>query len=233
MRATYSSYQTQFAGMGGNGFSFMPFGGDYTEMGSLGMLINLNSTFMLVLLFELFSLFFFSSSSGLFIFLVPLGLIFRSVPFLRGFGAALVAIGVGFYIFYPVLLGLTGVMLGPLYSNSKMDSSNVFSVSDAAQLETRELGAHDAFNPDNSGLGGTSIFSYNPTDPYPGPLKPLTSGDKSSPVDLGVYFNLTALNFLRAVFIPTAGLIVTVSFVRDLAALMGEEVDASKLIAMI
>ncbi len=227
MRATYSSYSTQFPGMGGNGYSFMPFSGDYTLLGSFGMLTNLNSTFLLALLFQLFSLFFFSSSSGLFIFLVPVGLILRSVPFIRGFGGSLVAIGIGFYIFYPILLAFTGLLLAPLYSG--IDSTSQLGIADASQLEAKELAIHTPFS--STGLAGDNIFSYNPGDPYPGPLMP-TAG-KDSPPKLGIYFNLTALNFLRAILIPTAGLIVTVSFVRDLAAIFGEEVDASKLIAMI
>ena len=235
MRATYSSYATQFSAMGGNGYSFTPLSGDYTLLGSFGMLLNLNSTFIITLIFELFSLFFFSSSSGLFIFLIPIGLILRSVPFMRGFGGSLVALGFGFYFFYPIILAFSGILLAPIYHG--MDSSDKLKIggqhiSDIAQLEAAELGPHSPGNPYN--LGGTSIFSYNPGDPYPRPLMPLGgSTDRDSPPDLGVYFNLTALNFLRSVLIPTAGLIVTVSFVRDLAAIFGEEVDASKLIAMI
>ncbi len=226
MRATYSSYSTQLQGMGGNGFSFTPMAGDYTLLGSLGMLLNLNSTFVIALLLQLFSVFFFSASAGLFAFLVPVGLLLRSVPFMRGFGGSMVAIGVGFYLFYPAMLALTGYVLAPLYKGH--DASDKLGISSVAQLN------EDALAP--IGIEGASIASYTPFKPYPGFFKSACVGSYTGtecPVDIVLYFNLTALNFLRAILVPSAGIIVAVAFVRDLSVLFGEEVDASKLIAMI
>ncbi len=214
IRATYSKYESSPAGLGGNGYSSSPYSGDWTTLGTLGMLLNLNSSFLLAVLFEFFSLAFFASASGLFIFLVPIGLVLRSVPFLRQFGGSLVAIAVGFYIFYPLFLAMLGLMLPPLYAghDARDAISGIDSISAAQTSEQK--------------LTGDNVFSY--FNSYPDVWI-----EHNGQPDLGIYFKLTALNFIRAIFLPSVGLIITVTFVRDLSGLFGEEVDASRLVQLV
>lgn len=239
IRATFTQSITDVPGIGGTGFSLSPLAGDWTLMGSLQMLLNLNTTFMLALLFQYFSLAIFSASSGLFLFLVPIGLILRCMPYLRGFGGALAAIGVGFYILYPFYLALLGVMVPPLYPVE----GSAADLSEAPSLDVL-VGREQA-------ITGTSIFSYfysmpeipsktqakaleDPADcPAPLNLFGWRVGKCFYTVNLAPLFQLTALNFLRAVLLPSAGILVIVLFVRDLSTLFGEEVDASKLIQMV
>ncbi|MBI4399550.1 hypothetical protein HY570_02265, partial [Candidatus Micrarchaeota archaeon] len=41
----------------------------------------------------------------------------RSLPFLRGFGGALISISLGLFIFYPFMLVLDALLFLPLYNN--------------------------------------------------------------------------------------------------------------------
>ncbi|VVB56711.1 Uncharacterised protein [uncultured archaeon] len=237
IRATFSQSMTEVPGIGGVGFTLAPLSGDWTLMGSVQMLLNLNTTFMLALLFQYFSLAIFSSSSGLFLFLVPIGLILRCMPYLRGFGGALASIGIGFCILYPMYLALLGIMLPPLYTSPALANFDPHSVA----------GSVSSLVASEQGLTGTSIFSYfysmpDVPDSSGGILKATAVEDPTKcgilgrcfyTVNLAPLFELTALNFLAAVLLPSAGLLVIVSFVRDLSVIFGEEVEASKLMQMV
>ncbi len=234
IRATFSQSMTEVPGIGSTGFSLSPLAGDWTMMGPLQMMLNLNTTFMLSLLFQYFSLAIFSSASGLFFFLVPIGLILRCVPYLRGFGGALAAIGVGFYILYPMFLALIGIMLPPIYAPQLVILSSI-------------PPSVDSMVGKEQSITGQNIYSYfysmpEITDSQSSILRTTGIEDPNScaglgrcfyTVNLAPLFELTALNFLRAVLLPAAGLLVIVSFVRDLSAIFGEEVEASKLMQMV
>lgn len=247
LRATHTNYDTVVPGIGGNGFSYSDYAGDWGTSGTLGMLLNLNTTFLLSLLFLKFSLLFFTANSGLFVFLVPLGLILRSAPFMRGVGGALVAIGVGFFIGYPILLALLGSVLPPIYAGH-----------DASELAAGTMGTPKCsygdmqclsdltqnWQNDEQSLTGKDMTSYRWSGPPSPRIFILTAGnpDVNNDVnngwpmrqpDLAAYYRLTALDFLRALLLPSAGLIILITFVRDLSAIFGEEVDAGKLVQLI
>ena len=233
MRATYNKYVPDGAGLiGSGGFSVSPLSGDWTMSGNLNMLLNLNTTFLLSLLFQLFSLLLFSTKSGLFLFLVPIGLVMRSIPFLREAGGGLVAIGVGFYILYPMFLAIIAITLPPLYAGH--DATNITGFPSAQAIAENE-----------DTITGTNIFSYWFDLPE---LKKRAKGVQGTSydswgakvtgpllytIDLSPLYIMSAYNFIRAILIPSAGLIIIVSFVRDLAAIFGGEVDASRLIGMV
>jgi hypothetical protein len=206
-------------------------------MGPLQMMLNLNTTFLLSLLFQYFSLAIFSSKSGLFLFFVPLGLIIRSIPYLRGFGGALASIGVGFYILYPMFLAIIGLTLPPivLYENNALFGAY------------QKNGLNYIVQKEHS-ITGTAFSYYNSMPDFEdwgnGMLKAAAVESPSDPecegaskcfytANLAPLFELTALNFIRAILLPSAGLIVIVSFVRDLSAIFGEEVEASRLVQMV
>ncbi|MFH1306237.1 MAG: hypothetical protein ABIH83_01090 [Candidatus Micrarchaeota archaeon] len=233
MRATYSNYDNQGLGLGMNGFSYAPYSGDYTTTGAMGMLMNLNTGFMLTNLFEYFSLAFFASSTGFLIFLVPIGFLLRSVPFLRGLGGGLVAIGVGFYIMYPIIFAMLAIALPPAITN---DASKVF---DDRYCGGKDCGTGnnlqlkiDKVQADEESITGKNIFSY--FDDHPNPKINTNPNDEEFPrVDLATFFRLTAINFIRTFFLPTVGLVITISIIRDMSGLLGDEVDATKLVQMV
>ncbi|MDE1798682.1 MAG: hypothetical protein KGH63_04745, partial [Candidatus Micrarchaeota archaeon] len=163
------------------------------------------------------------------------GLVLRSVPFLRQFGGSLVAIAVGFYLFYPVIFGLLGMLLPPIYYGQ--DASDL-----TAQLSAQHPGEPgfptsnaDGLMKNEQSITGDNIFSY--FNSYPSVL--MEDGCLPNPPDglcapnLGEYFSLTALNFVRSVLLPSVGLILTVMFVKDLSGLFGEEVDAGRLVQLV
>lgn len=223
MRATYNKYVPDGAGIiGSGGFSVSPLSGDWTMSGNLNMLLNVNTTFLLSLLFQLFSLLLFSTKSGLFLFLVPIGLVMRSIPFLREAGGGLVAIGVGFYILYPMFLAIIAITLPPLYAGH--DAINVTGFPSAQAIAENERT-----------ITGTDIFSYwfDLPDLYKRAKGAQDTNKTFYTINLSPLYEMSAYNFIRALLIPSAGLVVIVSFVRDLAAIFGGEVDASRLIGMV
>jgi hypothetical protein len=234
IRATYSNFDNQLPVLGQNGFSYTPFSGDWTMLGTLGMLLNLNTSFLLAALMELFSLAFFASANGLFIFLVPIGLVLRSLPFLRHFGGGLVAIAVGFYIFYPLTFAMLALTLPPLYHGQDADDiARGFGLSCPASNDpTAPACLQEALTSEQTLTGSFGEYLVDHPAPWIEPC-----GDSQSSLSCvpnpGVYFKLTALNFIRAIFLPTVALLLTVTFVRDLSALFGEEVDAGRLIQLV
>ncbi len=239
IRATFNNFLPQMAGLGGNGYSNSPHSGDWTTIGTMNMLLNLNSTFLLSILLQYFALVFFSASNGFFIFLVPVGFLFRSIPFGRPIGSTLVAIGVGLYIFYPIVFAMMGLIVPNLYVGGGGDVSGVLSAqADSSIRSDPSIQSSDPVRQMSAIYARESALASNPYDAYTGgedslPNALLHPANSGKLVDLPQYFRLTALNFLRAVLFPSVGLLLAVMFIRDLAALLGEEVDASKLIQMV
>jgi hypothetical protein len=238
MRATASKFKNTGAiGLGANGYQDYAYSGDYTTNGSLSMILNMNTMFLLSTMFLYFSLLFFTYSGGLFIILVPIGLVLRLVPFMRGFGGALVALGVGLYVMYPMMLAMMGMVVPPLYEGVGVEASKLVKMHvwhgtlyartfEAQQCGSDTAGIHnclqDVFGEEQA-MTGNSIFDYYDRVP-----DVMNVDDK-----LYAYYELTALNFLRTTLLPLAGLLVIGGFVRDLSAIFGEEVDTSKLVQLI
>ncbi|MFH0927658.1 MAG: hypothetical protein V1822_03700 [Candidatus Micrarchaeota archaeon] len=232
MRATHNNYDNQGLGFGMNGYSYSMYSGDYTTSGTLGMLLNLNTGFMLTLLFEYFSLVFFSASNGFFFALIPLGLIMRSVPFLRSFGGGMVALGVGLFIFYPLVLAMSGIMLGPIYHGQ--DASQVYAGYYGGSAAGSLQSMITMVVKDENSITGASSTSYVDSHPQP----KVASGDdpnikNMANVNFSEFFRLTSQNFVRAVLVPTAALLVTIAFIANLAIVFGGEIDASKLTQLV
>ncbi len=238
IRASFNNFLPQNAGIGGNGYSNSPYSGDWTVIGTMNMLLNLNSTFLLSILLQYFALVFFSASNGFFIFLVPVGFLLRSIPFGRPVGSTLVAIGVGLYIFYPIVFAMLGLVVPNLYAAGGGDVSGTLaaradSTTTNPSIQSGEpLRQMAGIYARESALASNSYTAYTGgEDSLPHALLHPANSDKL--VDLPQYFRLTALDFLRAVLFPSVGMLLVVMFIRDLAAILGEEVDASKLIQMV
>lgn len=232
MRATRNNYDNQGLGFGMNGYSHAKFSGDYTSIGTLGMLLNLNTGFMITLLFQYFSLVFFTGANGFFFALIPFGLIMRSIPYLRSFGGGMVALAVGLFIFYPLILAMSGVMLGPLYDGQ--DASDAYAKYYGGNAQGKLGASVIAVEGNEASITGDGVTSY--VNSYPQPK--ITDGqdpiiDDMDTINFSKLFELTSQNFLRAVFFPTAALLVTVAFIANLAIVFGGEIDASKLVQMV
>lgn len=224
VRASFNNYVSE-GFIGGKGVSISPYSGDYTTNGTMNMLLNLNSTFMLSALFEYFSLFFFASASGLFVLFVPVGLFLRSMPFMRGTGATLIAIGAAFYIFYPLLFAMIGL------------ASNSAGINNYAATQMPSSLGSDAAQKIDSIVQMEQKLANNKRDAYTGGEdslpKPMLQYEGGKNVDVPKYFLMTSYNFIRAVMLPTIALVITAMFAKDLAALLGEELDASRIAQLV
>lgn len=121
--------------IGGAGNSVAKYSGEYTISGMLGGLLNTVSTTYLSSIFILFTLEFLTS--GLFAYFLPIGILLRSVPFMRGFGGALIALVLVMYIGYPVMMMADLFLWYPSYS-----AMNVQSTLGSAPNEVSPIGSN-------------------------------------------------------------------------------------------
>ncbi|MEM4137374.1 MAG: hypothetical protein QXV64_00640 [Candidatus Anstonellaceae archaeon] len=215
----------------------------YNYMAVFNFLLNLNNFYLFNVLTHYFLLFFLSSSSGLIIFLLPVGLFFRCMPFLKNVGAAMIAIGIGFYILFPFGYALYGLLLENtqtklaihcLVFNSDdvcKDSSTINIIKTDFFITNKfsyladlvEVGSFTKDTFPNS----DAIFKYGEDKKTLQPIFP-KSKESFSP-NLNIYIGLSAINFILAFFIPSIILLAVLSFVRDLASILGGDIDVSKL----
>ncbi len=167
-------------------------------------------------LMALFSLFNFSyilefvTSGFLFVFL-PLGLLLRSFPFMRGLGSILICITVSFALMYPLILSLVyldfktahPILVPPLTDDMEAyvpDSSINARANSISVLNIFENSIKDNIFPNGILVG--DILAY------------------------------TASVFLIGVFIPTLALLAAVASVGYMNRFLGEEVDLSRIVQM-
>ncbi len=209
IRATTNKYDTTLPPFGALGTSTSPFSGDYSVSGMHGTLLQLNTVFLLSLLLQYFSLALFSSGQGILLMLLPIGLVLRTVPFMRGFGGALVALAVSLYFVYPIMLSLLLLMLGQLSGYDLSQRQGGLDMAGAIRYENE--------------IEGTPT-KYSLPNAYPNIFR------DDSPGDL---YGVTAFNFLRAVLLPLAGLLVMAGLAKDISRLFGDEIDAGKLVQLV
>jgi hypothetical protein len=85
--------------------------GLYTEIGTLSMFLQGAMVSHLSVFFQLFTLQYIYAGTGLLMVFLPLGIVLRSLPFVRGFGGSLIALVVALYIFYPLMLVIDGLIV--------------------------------------------------------------------------------------------------------------------------
>jgi hypothetical protein len=202
-RATVSVYDTG-GGIGAVGTSSSPYAGDYSISGVLGSLLNMNTVFLLSIYFQYYSLLLFSSGNGVFMMLLPIGFVLRCVPGMRGVGGAVASLAIALYFFYPLMLAIFGLTLPPIFQNYDAGST---------------IGS----------LGNVQSFELNLEGSWSNALWRNPPSIGSTPL----FFQVTVFNFLRAVFFPTAGILLIAMLARDLSKLFGEEIDATKLVQMV
>ncbi|MCX8163353.1 MAG: hypothetical protein N3D10_02245 [Candidatus Micrarchaeota archaeon] len=227
--------------------------GAYNFIGVYNFLLNLNNFYLFNILVHYFLLFFLSSASGLIVFLLPIGLFFRCLPFVKNVGSALIAIGIGFYVLFPMAYVVYGLFLNStaisvslhclVFSSDELCKSfNIYTQKQTSQsinvadvnkfisdkyLYMAELVEVGSFT-EQTFPYPDAIFNYEENKKTLQPVYPVDK--KSFSPNLSIYFGLSALNFLLAFFIPTIILVVVLGFVRDLASILGGDIDVSKLL---
>ncbi len=212
--AALSGFECEFGGIGClfgySGMSVQPLGGYGVHQAALSTFLSsalvsditaLNFLFILLFVYKGFVLFF-----------LPMGIFVRSMPYLRSFGALLIAVSLSFLMVYPLLLAMfylmEPVLLAPPLDPAAYDES-VFE---------EHGGTH--FSAEAATAGADAVAEdFFPDEPHLG-----------DPVGA---IRFAACAFIAAVFLPTAALIATLASVSYIARLYGEEIDLGRIVQMV
>lgn len=191
----------------GAGIYISPFAGYSTLLSLTNLMMNLSLVEYITSITYLFLLEF--SVSGIAFFMLPLGILVRMVPFSRRVGALLMTVAFVFMFVYPLVLSVFYV---PYKISGKLpDAVNKYS----------EKSVNDARVSASFG----DIF-YNKA-------KGIISKKMPEFDDIFAFFSGVSTSFLYAMFIPTMAFIITIGAVNYSVALLGEEIDLSRIMRMI
>lgn len=170
--------------------------------------------------------------AGMFNILLPVGIICRSFSFTREFGGALIAIAVGFFLFYPLLLNVDYFIMGQP-TEMPEDAASLSGAMDAEEL------AGDLVTIGLAVVAEVGL-SFGPAavaSAVSGMVLHLALAIVIVNRVVEVYIELVtsgvATIFYSAFLLPALNGIVLVSTVRDLSRLLGVETDISTLTRMI
>ena len=195
---------------GYSGTNLQPLGGYGAHQAALNLFFNsaviahftaLNFLFILLFVYKGFVLLF-----------LPLGVFLRSMPYMRTFGALLMAVALSFLIIYPFILSIfyimeTKLLEPPANIDDFYDESRV-AVSDA------------------SAAGKSIAVAAQGADS----LKDTYFPNGDNPIGAMAF---AAYAFVAAVFLPSAALLATIASTAYIAKLYGEEIDLSRITQMV
>ncbi|MCX6770078.1 MAG: hypothetical protein NT051_05390 [Candidatus Micrarchaeota archaeon] len=221
------------------------FSGESAKLALTNSLLSAATLSELSVIFQYFTLLYITK--GLFVVLLPLAIVLRSIPFMRQFGGALMAIVIALYVFYPLMI-VADAYIVPSFARAFVGSS-------MAQVQVRTasgpasdcqyitppfseitnpttLATSTMLNcipaPDGKteqSLGGITVGQQLGLENY------ITSLDPGQPLEESIKFN--TLIFLSTVFLPAFNFIVIAALTRELSRFLGEEADISRLGQMI
>lgn len=207
---------TLFCFIASLGESYAPHGGESTYPSLLGNTLSIGTVALLSVLFQLFLLMYIEN--GLFLLFLPFAIVMRSVPFMRGFGGALIALVVSLYILYPFMIYVDGVVMPPAAAQLGVGIENRMGpgVGEIAPL----LGS---VNNDPQG-GGEDILTQNA----------YSMGERRERRgSMPELITLASIVFIAGVFAPALNFIVIAAVARELSRVIGEELDISRLGQMV
>ncbi|VVC02620.1 Uncharacterised protein [Candidatus Burarchaeum australiense] len=199
------------------------FAGETFDLAITNNLLGLATVSYLSATFMYFTLLYIIN--GLFIQFLPIAIVMRSVPFMRQFGGALIAIFVSLYLMYPAMLVADSfVVRGFTYFSG---GASIIDRTDGGG----GCGGMDVFGGAVSCTQGRSESDLDRTRPLPseGSIRDLLPA--GAPLDAPIKFN--TLIFLSSVFLPAVNFIVIAALARDLSRFLGEEADISRLGQMV
>ena len=200
------------------------YSGESMDLAVTNNLLGTATISYLSVLFQYFTLQYIVS--GLFVLLLPIAIVVRSVPFMRGFGGAIIGIIIALYIMYPMAQLSNAVVLPYL---------------------AKGMGSVTMSNRDGAvpACAGSAVFA----EPAPGTFsvacdisqanemdiggKGITEGDLPSVTDLKEGIKTNVLMFLAGVFLPGLDFIVIAALARDISGLLGDEADIARLGQMV
>lgn len=190
---------------GYSGTSMQPLGGYGTLMSAMNVFFNstivsyvsaLNFLFILLFVYKGFVLFF-----------LPMGILFRSLPYLRTFGSLLISVALAFLVVFPLLLAVFSLM-----------GDGIFAVPSGVIAKYDE----SVFKGAAQGFAG-SLTEYFVKNMYFG-------GSKENPMGVIQY---AAAAFIAGVFLPTVALLATIASIRYMSVIFGEEINLSRIVQLV
>lgn len=209
LRSGVQKYKCEvFCLLAGAGTSYAPYGGEASHISLLSNMLSIATIAFLSVLFQLFLLLYINN--GLFLVFLPIAIVVRSLPFMRGFGGAMIALVLSLYIMYPFMIYVDGILvpqaaaqLAPVLNNRGVEPAIV-----------PLLGAVNA-----DGVGGENILEQNAYSEY----------DNRQRDDMPSLIMLVAFVFIAGVFAPALNFIVIAAVAREISRVFGEELDVSRL----
>ncbi len=154
--------------------------------------------------------------------LLPVGLVCRCFEPTRSFGGSLMAIAIGFFLIYPILLIINaGVVEENLITQANIDnamnSAGAWNYQNELSLDTNYNRYVDAQNPNYlnplGGPGHAEMTSYTTL--------------------FRMFYDLVLYILIATLFLPLFNFIIVITFVRNLSQVLGEEIDVTHLTRMI
>jgi hypothetical protein len=231
LNAFKCDFNTGFIGwgclFGYSGTNQQPVGGYGARMAAMNVFFNslivayftdMNSIFILMFVYRGF----------VFLFL-PLGVFLRAMPYMRSFGALLIALALSFLVIYPFMLGVFYLMEGTLVNKP------TFAPSDIPLASYNENVYPNGENAAAALQAATTVSSEQVEAHYFDPGKINCNGQAGACAleQPAAAIGFAADAFIAAVFLPSVALLATIASVAYIARLYGEEIDLSRLTQLV
>lgn len=205
MRGRYDCIYGPLLCLFGNaGTSNSPYSWASLTLGTVSLAFNTSLFAYMSILVSLFILFY--STSGFALFFIPLGIFFRSMPYLRSLGSLFLTISISFIVVYPALLSIFH-LAGPVLFDHLDDGIWQYATDHSSVT-------------DSSG----GVWDYG-DDSYIDDL----FDARNDPI----VYQLAGRAFVVGTFIPLLALLGTVASISYISKLLGEEIDFQRIARMV
>ncbi len=225
-----SIFGVQLCLFGGSGPSHAP----YAWISSLSGAFHIAyQSVLFSYLFSLTSLFLLQYiNHGLVLLFLPLGILFRSLPFFRSLGSLFIALVLAFMIVYPTVLSIFS-----LASDAFITGPNAY-ISDSLKcfIDPGEEHLESLVDDPMVGMFEPEFYDAEPDEfqvdfVFPESGLSCIYGWNGMMAKTGLM--LAAKGFLAGTFLPTLALLATIASVKYLSAQLGEEIDLSRIVQLI
>lgn len=212
---------------GNAGTSNSPYAWSSLTMGAMNVAFNATLISYMTTLVSLFILLY--TKTGFVLFLLPLGIFFRSMPYLRSLGSLFITVAFCFVIVYPTILAIFNLIDPFLFSHTQgafidpqMISGNVPAVLFYS-------------NPDAVVEVGSGLSSFAASWDWGEPYDEDDYIDFFFPIGRKepIVYQLAGRSFITGTFIPLVALLATVASISHIGRLLGEEIDLSRIVRMV
>jgi hypothetical protein len=218
-----------------SGYQINPWAGDRAKLAAISTMLTTATVSQLSIIFQMFTLAYIMN--GVFSILLPVAIVVRSIPFMRQFGGALIAIFMALYIFYPAMIALDAFIAPGLVNST--NAPTFYTHVDPTQSPAGTCKNIQTPWGNTSGVFNVGCDSNEKTEEnmlsYSYGLT-ITQGDIKAiepDYDIGPVIQANTLVFITAIFLPAVNFILIAAFGMEVSKLLGEEADISRLGQMI